>query len=225
MGETPDVHDLRGHQRYTVNPPVTATYGSVSVAVLNMSPTGLLLEHPDPLKLRATSRISIPFPGVGQQVAELRGEIQWSRLSKKPNSAGKYLYRSGVKLLQSEENISVIARLLHAYGARPDSQSLERKRELLKQKQEASAGSPHVRMLKMHGKQVDPDRVLLIRQVAARLKENPAEMNTLASRARSALSIRIDSVVNTDEILAVWEYLQRLVTLDDIRDVLGIPTE
>jgi PilZ domain-containing protein len=201
----------RKHQRHIFEPPVTANYGAMAVRLLNISHSGLQLEHTTPLRLKAPSRIVIPLPRAGQ--AELQGEVLWSHLSRRPNPEGKLLYRSGVRVDETPENAALIERLVNSYSTRRDT-SLDKKPEANEE------GGPVVRPLRIVKQGVDPDRVLLIQQVAARLRQSPGEMKTHADRARSALSIKIDSVVHTDEVLAVWDYLQRLVTIDEVNQVL-----
>lgn len=203
----------RKHQRHIFEPPVTANYGALAVRLLNISHAGLQLEHTAPLRLKAPSRIVIPLPRSGEP-AELQGEVLWSHLSRKPNHEGKLLYRSGVRVDETPENATMVERLVNSYSTRRDT-SLDKKPEAKEE------GGPVVRPLRIVKQGVDPDRVLLIQQVAARLRQSPEEMKVHADRGRSALSIKIDSVVHTDEVLAVWDYLQRLVTIDEVSQVLS----
>lgn len=202
----------RRHRRHSFEPPVTANYGAFPVKLMNISVSGMQLEHNAPIKLQTPSRISIPFPR-SSSTAELKGEVLWSHLSRKPDGEGNYIYRSGIRLEETSDNMAEVAKVVQAYTGRGQAASAEER------KQPAAAG-PVMRHVHTQAG-IDPDRQLLIRQVAQRLRDHPAELKIHADRARSALSIRIASVVQSDVALAVWEYLQRVVPFEEIDHVLA----
>lgn len=202
----------RRHKRHIFEPPIAANYGASPVMLMNISVSGMQFEHHAPIKLKTPSRISIPFPR-SASTAELKGEVLWSHLSRSPNAEGKYIYRSGIALEETSDNMAEVAKLVQAYAARKQAGSAEAPRQ--------TASGPVMRHVHTQQLGIDSDRQLLILQVAQRLRDNPAELQLHAQRGRSALSIRIASVVQSDEVLAVWEYLQRVVSLDEIGRVLS----
>lgn len=203
----------RRHRRHSFEPPVAANYGAFPVKLMNISVSGMQLEHNAPIKLQTPSRISIPFPR-SSSTAELKGEVMWSHLSRKPDGEGKYIYLSGIRLEETSDNMVEVAKVVQAYTARGQAASAE-------ERTQPAAAGPVMRHVHTQKAAIDADRQMLIRQVAERLRDNPAELKIHADRARSALSIRIASVVQSDVALAVWEYLQRVVPFEDIDRVLA----
>jgi hypothetical protein len=222
-----DVKDLRARPRFVFKLPLDATYNGFPVRIMNVSSSGMQIEHADPLKLQASAKLVISLPKSVDTIS-LRGAIVWSKLSRTPNKEGKYLYRSGVKLDGQGPAIAAsVERVITIYGGEEDKESLERKKEIVKEKaakeslrsQSASLDSTWRRMPSSQ-RIIDPDKVLLIEQTLSRLRKDPVEISRLAARARKALEDKVEGREGSDEALAVWEYLERLVPVGMVMEVV-----
>jgi hypothetical protein len=201
----------RESPRYVFEQPLAADLGTLPVIVIDLSSKGAQIQSGEPLRANRVAQLLIGLPGASEKVP-LNGRIVWTQLAKAADGGGGWIYRSGVKLDDTHENGSVVSILLKAYPARLEKGTVE---------QRVQTGRPTMRFVPTPTKKIDPDRVMLILQVSQRLKQTPGESKTLASRARSALSVSVHSVVHTENELAVWEYLQHVVSIDDITEVLN----
>ena len=223
-----DARDLRGKPRFVFKLPLDATYNAYPVRIINVSGSGVQIEHADPLKLQSSAKLLISLPKSVDTIS-LRGVIVWSKLSRTPNKEGKYLYRSGIKLDgQGPAVAASVERVITIYSGEEDHESLERKKELLKEKatKEALRGQSAAldstwRRLPSSQRVVDPDKVLLIEQTLERLKKDPAEITRFATRGRKSLEDNRDGREAKDEVIAVWEYLDRLIPIGMVIEVLG----
>jgi hypothetical protein len=72
-------------------------------------------------------------------------------------------------------------------------------------------------------KEIPPDQVLLVQHARERLRANPVEALKWYNRAKFALSQGgnpiTDPIPNREDVLAVWEYLERTIDLNTIVQV------
>lgn len=226
--QEPDVKDTRGKPRFVFTTPIDATYNAYPIRIRNISGSGAQIEHPEPLKLHSSAKLAVSVPRSSETIT-LRGVLVWSRLARAPDKEGKHLYRSGVKLDGQGPAVSaMVDRIITIYSGEEDRQSLDRKKEVLREKAakdtlrvQAGALDSTWRRIPSHQRQIDPDKVLLIEQTLARLKKTPDDIPRFAGRARKALEKKGEGLGEPDEMLAVWEYLDRLVPLGMVVEVLG----
>src|SRR5512142_2291714 len=95
---TPETHvsDARERQRFLLPDPLSAVFSGIDVVILNIGSGGVQVEHADPIKLGIASRLSVTVPRTNEIIA-VQAHVRWSHLSRSPNKAGKYLYRSGLQ--------------------------------------------------------------------------------------------------------------------------------
>ncbi len=212
-----EIEDSRTAERFVIEPPIAGHFGSVSLTVLNISATGLQCEHSDPVKIGTRARLVVVVPP--DPPAAVRGRVVWSRLSKTPNAQGKYLYRSGINIDEELEIMQkVLRQLLGSNVARTDEKSLERKRSMMLEKEKAKAHRSLVKPIIQP--EIPPDQVLLVQQAFERLKTNPDEALKWYNRAKFSLSTSKDpSIHYREDVLAVWESLERTVELSTISKV------
>ena len=215
-----DVRDLRSTDRFVVaRPPLTGSYGSASIAILDLSAQGAQIEHAQPLRLGTRARFWFKRGDVAISVQAL---TIWSHLSRTPNEKGKYLYRSGLRVESAVEAFAqALQGLLDDSVVKLDSASLDRKRQREVDRATTRASNPIVKMLRTAAESDIPaDQALLIQHARERLRAEPEEAQRWYQRAKYAIkhgaaSVVMEAIPNREEVLAVWEYLERSV---------GIPT-
>jgi len=209
------VRDHRGEDRFIVVEPLDGSFGAAAVAILNVAHQGVQIEHAQPLRLATRARLWFKREDVA---ASAQGIVVWSHLSKKPNEKGKLLYRSGIRI---EEEMTpfrdAIQSLVTSGMIRLDVESLERKRKRLEEMERDRASKPVVTMLRMP--EIPADLVLLIQQARERLRANPDESLKWYNRAK--FSTTDETILHhREDVLAVWEYLDRSVDLPTILRVI-----
>ncbi|HVT44661.1 MAG TPA: PilZ domain-containing protein [Thermoanaerobaculia bacterium] len=132
----PSVSELRAKRRWNCREPLPAQFAGFSVTIVDLSEGGFKLEHLDPLKIGTAGTIRIPNPDTKEEFS-IRVKIVWSHLSSRTGEKGKLLYNSGVRIEESIEPVAgAFGRLVRACGVR-DADSLERKRQVLIEREEA----------------------------------------------------------------------------------------
>ncbi len=112
--------------------------------------------------------------------------------------------------------------LLRRDKARRDFESLEKKRSKGDKKvtSKARGSSPTMKVIRQHRK-IDEDTLLLVKQAFSYMKQNPVEATKWYNRAKYALKEGDAPLLHhKDDVLAIWEYLERIVTIDKIEWVL-----
>jgi len=218
MNTEQEVTETRTRSRYVFATPVSASLNGVPVRILNISSTGLQMENADAFKLRTPYRLVVTLPRSIDTIT-LRGVVVWSRLSRTPNQEGKYLYRSGLHFESLAAVSAPVERIITIYSGEEDARSLERKREALLAKSQ-SKGRPIMRPLPLTQRQIDEDQRLVVEQTLERLTADPGQMESLSQRARLSLFQRSEGHTLSNEVLAVWEYLDRTIPVDIVNRIV-----
>ena len=216
----PDVRDLRGRERYRVKQRLDGSFGAAQVMLIDVAEEGAQIEHAQPLRLASKGRFWFKRAEVS---VSLHAFVVWSRLSKTPNEAGKYLYRSGLRFDEGAGNFLQAMQVLADQGViERDDESLNRKKKRAEELKQDRAGKPIVRMVGSES-DISPDQVLLIEHARKRLKDNFDEAQKWYSRAyfalRDARTTSAELMRYPEDVLAVWEYLERSVPLSTIKRV------
>ncbi|HVT03995.1 MAG TPA: hypothetical protein VHL58_11560 [Thermoanaerobaculia bacterium] len=215
----PSGEESRRARRFIIDPPLHATYGQAELLILDAGETGVQAEHAIALKLGTLARLQIQVPGTPEPL-RLDGLVTWSRLSKKPNAQGKYLYRSGIRIEGGSEGIrAAVEKLRDIRRAQPDNFSLQKKEKVRREK-EQKLHNPQVKVIRQKATEIPTDQLLLIQQARERLKSQPDEAVKWYNRAKFSLQ-GTDHMHHREEVLAVWEYLDRTVDVSVIARVFG----
>lgn len=218
------IKESRVHDRFVAEPPLSANMGRSPIAICDIGAEGLQIEHSEPLSPHDQCTISFQDPWKRSTI-DLEARILWTRLFK--DSSGHYRYRSGVKVGASAALKQALNSLLQRGAARPDEESLERKRRTLEDRADEVLGQMFVRPARVtvSERQLTPAQIASIHHAADRLYANPDEARRWAVLARFAvnndprhMAIRSDDV--DDEFLAVWEYLDEAIPVSFIRELL-----
>lgn len=227
MSDTPDLNDLRDSDRFISDRPVMGSLGSVAITIVNMGIGGLQVEHADPLKIGNQARLALEIPEA--KLPEMRARVVWSRLSKTPNQQGKYLYRSGLRV---DEDKDILARsigfLIKSGRVHLDGHTLERKKQAQEEKARRAAQQHMKLVITRKELDISADQVLLIQHARDRFKSNPQEAMKWYNRAKFSMNEQVvkgtsDSVMPfKEEVIAVWEYLERTIELPKIAQVFDM---
>jgi hypothetical protein len=218
-----EIKDLRSGERFVVTDRLTGNFNTAEVAILNVAHQGAQIEHGQPVRLSSEGRLTFHWGEIGVSV---RGVVVWSRLSKTPNHFGKYLYRSGLRIDETNREFLSIMETLANWGViRQDVDSLERKRLREEEKAQQKNGQPTMKFVPTEP-EVSSDQVLLIEHARDRLRTNFDEAQKWYSRAYFALRdgrtpVSADLMKYPEDVLAVWEYLERSVPLSVIAKVFA----
>jgi len=206
-GMTIEVKELRSGQRYVLDTPLTASFGSVEVQIVNISTGGLQMIHPLPQRVGSSSRLSFR---IGDVAVSATARLIWSHLAKTPT--GKMAYRSGIRVEDPAFAASVQALVDRGY-VKSDSDSLERKKKRLIEKERERSDKHLVKALPMEA--LSSEQLLLIQHARERMRANPLEATRLYQQARTADAAKDVS----EDIVAVWEYLERSIGIATIMKV------
>ncbi len=216
----PDIRDLRGRERFRVKQRFSGSFGAAEVMLVDVAEEGAQIEHAQPLRLASKGRLWFKRADVS---VSLHAFVVWSRLSRTPNEVGKYLYRSGLRFDEGAGSFLQAMQMLADQGViERDDDSLNRKKRRVEEREQDKAGKPIVRMVGTE--EISPDQVLLIQHARERLKENFDEAQKWYSRAYFALrdgrtGNAAELMRYPEDVLAVWEYLERSVPLSTIKRV------
>lgn len=217
----PSTKDLRTSERYVVTEALSGSFGSAQVTLIDVGEQGVQVEHPQPLRLATKGRLWFRRAEVS---VSLHAFVVWSRLSKTPNNQGKYLYRSGLRIDEGAAEFLSAMQMLSEHGViKRDTESLERKRKRHEEREQEKVGKPIMKHVPTES-DISPDQVLLIQHARTRLKENFDEAQKWYSRAYFALrdgrtGVGAELMKYPEDVLAVWEYLERSVPLTTIKRV------
>jgi hypothetical protein len=217
----PDIRDLRGRERFRVKQRLSGSFGAAEITLIDVAEEGAQIEHAEPLRLATKGRLWFKRAEVS---VSLHAFVVWSRLSKTPNELGRHLYRSGLRFDEGAGNFQQAMHMLAEQGViERDDDSLNRKKKRAEEREQDKAGKPIVRMVGTES-DISPDQMLLIQHAHAKLKENFDEAQKWYSRAYFAL--RDGHTTNAaelmrypEDVLAVWEFLERSVPLSTIKRV------
>lgn len=215
--KSPNVQDSRGAERFVARHPIEGRFGRTDVTIWDLAESGLQMEHAEPLKIATKGLLGFKLDEITVTVP---GIVIWSHLSKTTDEKGRLLYRSGVRLEADIELFaSAINRLAGSGRIHRDTASLERKRRKQLERDQELRARPVVQII--HGTpDPSPDMLLLVLHSRDRLRENANDAIKWYNRAKFSISEDLYSHVHhREEVLAVWEYLERSVDIQTIVDI------
>jgi len=204
---TIEVKELRAAERYVLDTPLSASFGSSDVQIVNIGAGGVQIVHALPLRIGSSARL---WFRLGEIAVTTNGRLLWSHLAKPSTNGGKLSYQSGIRVDDVEFAAAVRALVERGY-IKPDDNSLEKKRQRLIQKERERSDKHLIRAVPTDTNP-SSEQLLLIQHARERLRLNPAEADRLYERARTT-----DAAQNMrQDIVAVWEYLERTIALPTI---------
>jgi len=213
-----DVNELRITERFRTAEALAGSFGSASVTLIDVSAAGAQIEHAQPLRIGTRARLWFKR---GEVAVSLQAVTMWSHLSKTPNVQGKYLYHSGLRLeADTRDFYHALQALLDRGVLSPDHESLERKKKRALERAAERSSRPTMKYLRPDI-EVPAETQLLIEHARKQLLADPVEAQRWYQRAKYAITqgtatIAGDAIRNREDVLAVWEYLERTVEISTI---------
>lgn len=213
-----NVEELRGAERFTASEAMPATFAAYPIVIANLSTIGALVEHSAAIRLGTVGRFVVRR---GDIAIDVKGFLIWSRLSKTPGADGTQLYRSGLRIESGNAEYALALHMLIKSGAMTrELDTLERKRRRLVERM-AEKNRSGVRILTSATDDIPADQMLLVQHARERLLANPEESQKWYHRAKYAIAhgasnVEIESIRNREDVLAVWEYLERSIDIPTI---------
>lgn len=213
-----EVTELRVAERFRTAEALVGSFGSASVTLLDVSASGAQIEHAQPLRIGTHARLWFKR---GEVAVSLQAVTLWSHLSKSPNNQGKYLYNSGLRLDAESPGFYLALQALLDHGViAPDRESLDRKKKRSLERMALKTSRPTMKYLRPDV-EIPADQQLLIEHARKQLQADPLEAQRWYQRAKYALTqgtanIAGDAFRNREDVLAVWEYLERSVEISTI---------
>jgi PilZ domain len=213
-----EVTELRIAERFRTAEPLPGSFGSASVTLLDVSSSGAQIEHSQPLRIGTRGRLWFKR---GELSVSVQATMLWSHLSKSPNEEGKYLYKSGMRLEAESRDFYLALRTLLDHGVlSPDRDSLERKKQRVMERLAEKNSRPTVKYLRPDV-EIPADQQLMIEHARKQLLSDPLEAQRWYQRAKYAIThggvnVAGDAIRNREDVLAVWEYLERSVEISTI---------
>ena len=115
---------------------------------------------------------------------------------------------------------AIIRRLVDLSLASRNKDSIQLKVKALEER-ERSKRQPGIKFFGGQAPRIPDDVILLVRQTRQRLQANPEESVKWLNRAKYSLDASGSQVRLRDDVIAVWEYLERSVELDIIARILN----
>lgn len=209
------MRDLRRSARFVVRDvrALIGNFASSEVTVVNFCDEGAMIAHHQPMRIGTCGRFTFCH---GSVIGAAQAQIVWSHLLKTPVN-GAPVYHSGLLVESHHEYVAAVRDLVAQQVVSPDDDSLDRKRRKLEQRERQKTA---VNTLLPVRTAESPDQTLLIRHALTRLREQPDTIQRLSRKARESVAGAIVLDGMSDEVLALWEYLERLVDLRTIERVL-----
>ncbi len=216
--------DTRSEVRFIAQSRIEGAFGSVELVLIDLGEHGVQAQHATPIKLGTTARLQFVVPGTTQQV-RVPACVIWSRISTRPDLSGSHNYRSG---LRAEDEAGAlkesIERMVELAMLKRDLLSLDKKQKALIEKDKARQHLG-VKVVGRGSPRLPGDVILLVKQTRQRLQANPTEAVKWYNRAKYSLDEAGVQIHHRDEILAIWEYLERSVELNIIARIIEDPTK
>ena len=184
--------------RYDTSGQLGGTYRDVDFTILEISATGLRIRHDDTLRAGDEARLTFTLPEPSPRTYTFRARVAWTSIAQRGN--GPSYCVSG---LQITANIDHLQKAVE-----------------------------HLR--KKRGERTPPalvglsdDDVAAIIRAYRRFTSDPVEASRWYSRARFSV---VDETVrraaperarDREEVLGIWEYLERKVAIDAVTNVVG----
>jgi hypothetical protein len=128
-----EVAEVRKGDRFVIVQTLGGTFGAADVSIIDVSVGGAKLEHAQAMRIGTAARLTFR---AGDVTANVQGRVIWSHMVPTPKGL---VYRSGIQVQPDPTYALAVNSLFKSGLAVRDSDSLERKKQrLLEREQERS---------------------------------------------------------------------------------------
>jgi hypothetical protein len=193
--------ELRRAPRYDTGGELTGKYRDVEFTILEVSATGLRIRHDESLPPGDEARVTFTLPS--QATITFRARVAWTTISQR--GSGPSYCMSGLQVTANVDHLQKAVEYLRTADRR----------------KKAGARTPPALV------GLSDDDVASIIRAYRRFTSDPVEAGRWYSRARFSV---VDETVrraapekarDREEVLGIWEYLERKVAIDAVTNVVG----
>lgn len=209
VSEPRELPDQRRATRYVPLRQIDGIFGDTKFTILQLSASGLRIRHRDPLLPGGEAKITFSLIRPARSVV-FRARVVWTSLAR---SGDERFSISGLRVIEHGERLE---RAIDSLNATHDLQPERRVRNRRNDDALATmlAGA-------------SDEEIALVTAAVQKFAEDPVEANRWYSRARFALSdehirrVAPPKPRDRDEVLGIWEYLDRQVDVEKVAGVLA----
>jgi len=208
QGEPEPRRDLRGAARYVPLRQIDGIFGETRFSMMQMSTTGLRIRHREPLLPGTEAKLSFALLKPARSFV-VRARVVWTSIAK----AGEERFSiSGLRVLDHQDRIGRAIDLLKAAN------------ELQPERREQARRTTDTMVAV---EEMSDEEIALVTNAVQKFASDPVEAGRWYSRARFALAdenvrrVAPAHARDREEILGIWEYLERQVDIPKIAGIVG----
>lgn len=209
LDEEDEKEDLRAAPRYAPRHQIDGIFGETRFTIVQLSNTGLRIRHTGSLVPGEEAKLSFALLSSARSIV-IRARVVWTSLAR---SGGAMFSISGLRVTEHGERLSRAIEVLNqSHDLQPERRDSERR-----------AGSrPTVAL-----EGIPDEEVAMVLGALRRFAVDPVEAHRWYSRGRFALAddeVRRQAPSrprDREEVLGIWEYLERQVDIPRIHGVLA----
>ena len=205
--------DTRTTPRYVPRRQITGIFHDVRFAIVQISATGLRIRHTEPLLPGDEAKLSFALLNPPRSFV-MRGRVVWTSAARYGNGGDTNFSISGVRVIEHAERlVKAVDLLLSAHDLEPDRRQHPRPGYAADAAMAPAAASD--------------DEIALVLKATQRFAADPLEATRWYGRGKFALSeehvrrLAPAKARDREEVLAVWEFLERQVALDKVSSILA----
>lgn len=200
--------DQRRTQRYVPRRQIDGIFEETKFTILQISATGLRIRHRDPLLPGSEAKLTFALMKPARSVV-VRARVVWTSLAR---SGEERFSISGLRVIEHGERLQrALDSLLMTHELQPERRARNRRGD---ETTSMFAGA-------------SDDEIAMVTAALQKFAQDPVEASRWYSRARFALSdehvrrIAPPRPRDREEVLGIWEYLERQVELEKVAGVVA----
>lgn len=200
--------DQRRTQRYVPRRQIDGIFEDVKFTILQISSTGLRIRHRDPLLPGSEAKLTFALIKPARSIV-VRARVVWTSLAR---SGEERFSISGLRAIEHGERLQrAVDSLLMTHDLQPERRARNRRSD---------------EVTSMFSGASD-DEIAMVTAAIQKFAQDPVEASRWYSRARFALSdehvrrIAPPRPRDREEVLGIWEYLERQVELEKVAGVVA----
>lgn len=206
--QKPELPELRGTGRYIPLRRLAGIFGETKFTIVQISSSGLRIRHDEPLMPGDEAKLSFALLMPARSVV-VRARVVWTSLAR----AGEEQFSiSGLRVIEHAERLAqAVDSLKAAHELQPERRAVKRR---------SSDGMTIV-------SDISDEEMALVTAAVQKFANDPVEANRWYSRARFALSdenvrrAAPERPRDREQVLGIWEYLDRQVDIGKIAGVMN----
>lgn len=202
--------DLRVAPRYIPRRQINGIIDDVRFAIVQLSRTGIRIRHTEEIVHTSDSKLTFALLNPARSFM-MRGRVVWTSAATTDSGERKF-YISGVKITEHVDRlVNAIEILTLAHDLQPDRRATTK---VFPDDELPMAGA-------------SDDEIALVIKAVQHFAADPLDANRWYARGRFALAdanVRRDAPRKPrerEEVLGIWEYLERQIDMTKIGDILG----